>query len=151
MKRKEKMNEKWRGGVQVENPKKGDLDSTGVIRVENLKRSSKWRKSQRAIQSMKSSHPRDEVESKVLFERIKIVGYVCLLREGFESQIKMTPNVHCSNISIYLYVCIYVNSFFIYGIIIIPFQWKALFEFQFWLPIVCISICDASCMFKVAF
>ena len=33
------------------------------------------------------SHQRVEVESKVLFERIKIVGHVCLLKEGFGSQI----------------------------------------------------------------
>ena len=67
-------------------------------------------------------HQRGEVESEVLFERIKIVKYVYLLKEGSRSQIKMTPNVHCSNISIYLYDCIYMNSFVIYGIIIIPFE-----------------------------
>ena len=128
--KKRKMNELKIKRVQVENPKKGDLDSTGVIRVENLKRSSKWRKSQRAIQSMKSSHQKGEVESKVLFGRIKIIGYVFFLKEVSKSQIKMTPNVHCSNISIYLYVCIYINSF-----VILPFQWKPCLNSNFDCPL----------------
>ena len=42
----------------------------------------KGKKPQKAIQSMKSSHQMVEVESKVLFGRMKIVGHVCLLKEG---------------------------------------------------------------------
>ena len=38
------------------------------------------RKPQKAIQLMKSFHQRVEVESKILFGRIKIIGHDCLLK-----------------------------------------------------------------------
>ena len=49
--------------------------------------SDKGRETQKVIQSMKFSHQRVEVESKVLFGRIMIVGHVCLLKESFGSRI----------------------------------------------------------------
>ena len=50
---------------------------------------SKGKKSQRAIQSMKSLHQRVEVELEILLEKIKIIRHESRLKEDFQ---KSDPN-----------------------------------------------------------
>ena len=84
--KKKKKNEK--GGVQVENSKRMSWIQWGLLELKACKRwLDKGKKPQKAIQSLKSSNQSVEVESKVLFGRIKIVGRVFLLKEDSGSQI----------------------------------------------------------------
>ena len=99
--------------------RKGQLGlNKGYLSQKLVKGSSgKGKKSQRAIQSLKSLHKRVKVELKMLLGRIRIVGHAAFSRKIFESWILVTPNVHCSN-TLYSYIVSKYELFVIYGIII---------------------------------